>query len=351
VLEAEKKEGEWYAVRVDLDTGGTVIGYVHESLVRVVAGAPAQAKPAPSAAKEPPPEAAKAQPAEPGETAKPPAAAAQVTEPSTKPPPASQTPKQKAADLASISLWFGGRYAMVGDLNEGAAGMADFFSSQLGADTTNDVDSVHIGSTFGVEYRHPLSKALDVAVAAGYFSAKNSSTLNFEDLPTTTRYMTTPSVRAIPVSLSLVFFPESLIYVKAGVELAFAHCEYLYRFEEGGKSREWQGEADGIDLGFAMGAGAQLRITGPVSVFAEADYRKLQVGSLDGREVYRESGKADVTTEGTLYYGRSTVPSGSTVTGVFILQDFPGGAGVVEARKAELSLSGLSLHAGLKIAF
>jgi hypothetical protein len=347
VLEAEKKEGEWYEVRVDLDTGGTAVGYVHESLVRVVAGGPAKAAPAAKTVKEPPPGEVKAPPAEAKEPTKP---APQQSEPSAK-PPESGAPEKKPEVRRSVSLWFGGRYAMVGDLNDGAAGMADYFASRLGADKSNDVSSVHVGSAFGAEYRHPLTGGVDVAVGAGYFSAEQSSTINFKDQPTTTRYMTTPGVSAIPVSLSLVFHLTPRLYVKAGAELAFAHCEYLYRFEEGGAVQEWQGSADAVGIGLALAAGYELHLSGTVSVFAEAGYRKLQLNSLDGEEIYRESGKTDVTTKGTLYFSRSALPDGSTFAAVFIHPDFPGGTGVVEARKAELSLSGTSLHVGLRVQF
>ncbi len=351
VLEAEKKEGEWYEVRVDLDAGGTALGYVHESLVRVVSGAPAGAQPAPQAIKEPPPEKVEEKPVKPAEEMTEPPAPAPGTQqpaPSTK-PPESQAPKEPARH--AVSIWYGGRYAMVGDLNDGAAGMVDYFAARLDADPSNDVDSVHVGGAFGAEYRRSLTSGLDIAIGAGYFSAENSSTINFQDQPTTTRYMTTPSVSAIPVSLSLVFRPLKRIYIKAGLELAFAHCEYLYRFEEGGEVQEWQGSADDVGVGLALAAGYELRLSGTVSVFAEAGYRKLQMDTLEGEEIHLESGKPDVTTTGLLYFSRSALPDGSTYAGVFIHPDFPGGAGVVEARRAELSLSGTSLQVGLRINF
>jgi hypothetical protein len=352
VLEAQKKEGEWYEVRVDLDAGGTVIGYVHESLVRVVAGAPAEARPSPKVVKEPPPGEVKPRPAEPEEKPKTPPAepAPRRPEPSTR-VPESRTAWEPAAGRASVSLWYGGRYAVVGDLNDGAEGMADYFASQLGVKKSNDAGSVHFGRSFGAEYRRPLVGGFAAAVAAGYFSAERSSTVGYEGRPATTRFLTTPSVRAIPVSLSLLFYPVPGIYVKAGAELAFAHCEYLYRFEEGAASREWGGKANAIGLGYELAGGLDRVVAGPVSVFAEAGYRKLRVGNLDGDEIYRESGKTDVATKGNLYFSRSVVPGGSTVAEVFIRPAVPGGTGVAEARKAELSLSGLSLRVGLKIEF
>ena len=42
VLEADKKEGEWFFVRYTLEDGGVIGGYIHESLVEVVEQAAAQ---------------------------------------------------------------------------------------------------------------------------------------------------------------------------------------------------------------------------------------------------------------------------------------------------------------------
>jgi hypothetical protein len=153
VLEAEKKEGEWYEVRVDLDAGGTALGYVHESLVRVVSGAPAGAQPAPQPDKEPPPEKVEEKPVKPADEMTEPPAPAPATQqpPSSTKPPESQATKEPARH--AVSIWYGGRYAMVGDLNDGAAGMADYFAARLDADPSNDVDSVHVGGAFGAEYR------------------------------------------------------------------------------------------------------------------------------------------------------------------------------------------------------
>src|SRR5512135_407097 len=50
VLEADKKDGEWYLVRYTLEDGGVIAGYIHESLVTVVGQAPAAAAAAAAAA-------------------------------------------------------------------------------------------------------------------------------------------------------------------------------------------------------------------------------------------------------------------------------------------------------------
>jgi len=51
VLEADRKEGEWYFVRYPLEDGGVIGGWLHESLVEPVAGGtPVPAAAAPAAA-------------------------------------------------------------------------------------------------------------------------------------------------------------------------------------------------------------------------------------------------------------------------------------------------------------
>lgn len=356
VLEAQKKDGEWYEVKVDQDTGGTIVGYVHESLVRVVAGAPVETRRETKVATEPPPEKVEAQPVKTAGAEETPETVSRPKEKPARPEPAPRTPDTPrpaagTAGRASVTLWYGGQYAVVGDLNDGAEGMAAFFASRLGTETSDNTGAVHLGGSFGAEYRHPLAAGLYGSVSAGLYSARNESTLGFEGRPETTLFLTTPMVRAIPFNLSLVFYPAPGMYLKAGAEIAFARCEYLYRFEEGGAIQEWRGKANDVGLGYALAGGLEWTLSGPVSVLAEAGYRKLRVGSLEGEELYSATDATDVLTEGTLYFSRGALPGGASVAQVFVRSTIPGGTGVVEARKAEVSFSGLSLRLGLKFEF
>lgn len=64
VLEADKKEGEWYLVRYTLEDGGVIAGYIHESLV-VVESQPGAAGEPPAAPVKPAAVPQKTPPAEP----------------------------------------------------------------------------------------------------------------------------------------------------------------------------------------------------------------------------------------------------------------------------------------------
>jgi hypothetical protein len=353
ILEAEKKEGEWFAVRVEEEGGGTVIGYVHESLVRVVEGAPAPA------VKPPEPPAKPAKEAPPAEVKTPPREIKEPPKPAPQPPvrqeqppaQAPEKPRERELARASISVWYGGRYAVVGDLNDGAKGQAAFFCAAFGVKDPNAVGSVHVGRVLGVEYRKPLVRGLDAAIGVEYFSARRSSIVNLLGGTEVVNFRTTPRVSVVPVSLSLVFYPVSNIYVKTGLDLSIARCRYLYRLEQGDLFQEWDGKADAVGLGYLLGGGLEWRLGGPVSILAEATYRNSRIGNLDGEETYRESGKRDVVTTGTLYFYRAAESDSLTVPQVFVHAAIPTGADIIEARKAELSLSGLSLRVGLKIAF
>jgi hypothetical protein len=356
ILEAEKKEGEWFAVRVEQEGGGTVIGYVHESLVRVVEGAPAPAvkPPEPQPQQQQPP-AKPVKEAPPAEAKTPPREAKEPPKPAPQPPVRQERPPEEPREReparASISVWYGGRYAVVGDLNDGAKGQAAFFCAAFGVKDPNAVGSVHVGRVLGVEYRKPLVRGLDAALGVEYFSAWRSSIVNLLGGTEVVNFRTTPRVSVVPVSLSLVFYPVSNIYIKTGLDLSIARCRYLYRLEQGDLFQEWDGKADAIGLGYLLGGGLEWRLGGPVSVLAEATYRNARIGNLDGEETYRESGTPDAVTKGTLYFYRAAISDSLTVPQVFVHAAIPTGADIIEARKAELSLSGLSLRIGLKIAF
>jgi hypothetical protein len=359
ILEAESKEGEWYKVRVDLDTGGTVIGYVHESLVRVVPGAPEQVgnqppqenpRPQPSAQPAKEPATVKTPPREePSET---PATPMRVPAPPVR--REERTPRQPGeteGPRRSVSAWYGGRYAVVGDLNDGAMGDAALAAAGFGIMTAPSVGSVHFGGFFGLEYRQPLVPGLEAAFGVEYFSAQRSTTVSLLTKPEVVNFLTTPRVSVVPLTLSLVFYPTSNLYIKTGLELCIARCQYLYRLEQGAQFQEWDGTADSLGIGYVLGGGLEWPLVGAVSALVEADYRSARIGSFNGQETYLQSGAADVVTKGPLVFFQESTSSGATASQVFVRTAIPSGAGVTQARNAELSLSGLSLRVGLKFAF
>jgi hypothetical protein len=334
-LEAEKKEGEWYAVRVEQESGGLVSGYVHESLVTPVEPPKPEEKAAP--VKEKP------VPEKPEDRKKPQAMLPALVTP---PPQPEERPEH-----FSLSLWWGARYAKVGDLNAGADGLASYYAATLGAAAEGDVTSLHLGYVAGGELQLPLGSGFYFALGAEYFSSDASSTVTFGPPESQKAYLTTPGVQAIPVSLSILFYPVRFLNLRAGLDYSLARCTYLYRFEESDFWQKWKGRANSGGLGYHFGVGADWRIFSHLSLVAEALYRHSRVKGFEGEGVYQESAGDETSIKGKLYFFRAATSGDESVPVLFLREKVPTEPGVSDVREAELDLTGLSLRAGLKITF
>jgi opacity protein-like surface antigen len=346
ILEAERKEGAWYAVLVEKDEEGPVVGYVHESLVVVVEEAPAGPPQI-----EPPKdrEAAQEQPAK-----KP----AEETSPRYNPPPVQPVSTRTVKEeQPAVTFWFGGRYASVGDLNEGAEGLARYYEAHLGTAGEGDAKALHLSYLFGVEARLPLAFGFHFSLAAEYGSGESTSSIVYDDGTQELRLVTKPRVRAIPISLSLVYYPSPSLYFKAGLEYTFARCGYSYRLSEiepGSRAESWQewtGEANSSRFGYLAGLGYDWDLSSALSLSTELLYRHIRLDDFGGEDVYKESSSYESVEKGKLYYFRVDSGAAEVVPLVFVREKRPSEAGVMDARKAELSLSGFSLKLGIKIRF
>jgi len=134
VLEAERKEGEWFLVKMEPDETGTISGYVHESLVLALEDIPIT-EPVPAPVVEIPP-------VEEVEKEEPPPAKAVPRPKATQPAPVEPPPSvyeatreimaaAAAESPVSLFLWGGGGITAVGDLNDGIQGLADFYADQI----------------------------------------------------------------------------------------------------------------------------------------------------------------------------------------------------------------------------
>ena len=347
-LEAERKEGEWYAVLVEKDEEGPVLGYVHESLVVVV-----EAPPEEPLQKEQPEDrkAAREQPVpKPAEERK--------EEPRLIPPPvrpaSAQTPEE---DRLAVTFWVGGRYAAIGDLNDGAKGLAQYYEARLAAAGEGDVKALHFGYLLGAEARLPLAFGFYLSFGAEYGSGKSASSVIYKEGTQEVSLTTKPRVRAIPLSLALVYYPLPALYLKAGVEYTVARCGYSYRLTELDPDsmteswQEWTGEANSSGFGYLVGLGYDWSLSSALCLAAEVAYRHSRLGDFGGEDVYKESSAYESVEKGKLYYIRVDTGTAEVVPLVFIREKRPTEAGVIDVRKVELDFSGFSLKLGIKVRF
>jgi hypothetical protein len=310
-----------------------MLGYVHESLVMVIE----EARPEPAVVK--PVEENRVEP--------------RLLPSQTPPAPHGREKRERL----SVAFWLGGRHAAVGDLNDGAKGLARYYESRLGAFGDGEVEAIHFGYLLGAEVRIPLSSQLALSLGAEYSSGEATSSVAFKEGSSEALYSTKPWLRTTPISLALLYYPLRFLYVKAGLDYTFARCAYFYRFstpdpyEQSEFWQSWTGEASSSGFGYQLGLGLEWPVGSRISLLAEAAFRQGRLGDLEGEDFYQESTKYQSRERGTLYRIQATAGGPEIFPLVFIRDREPTEAGVLDVRKAELDLSGYSLRLGLKVSF
>jgi opacity protein-like surface antigen len=328
-LEAERKEGEWFAVLVEKQEGGFILGYVHESLVMVMEEAPPEQ----------------------------PQQREQVEEQGQAVVKPVEKKREEKRERLNLAFWLGSRHAAVGDLNDGAEGLARYYESRLAAAGDGEVEALHSGYLLGAELRIPLASGFYLALGAEYSSGEASSSVAYKEGSSEALYSTKPWLRTIPISLALLYYPLRFLYLKAGLDYSFARCAYFYRFstpdpfEQTESWQEWTGKASSSGFGYQLGLGLEWPLGSRISLIAEAAFRHGRLNDLEGEDFYQESTNYQSHEQGTLYRIRATAGGPETFPLVFIRDREPTEAGVVDVRKAELDLSGYSLRLGLKVRF
>jgi hypothetical protein len=353
ILEAELKEGEWFLVKMEPDETGTVSGYVHESLVLAIEETPAEA-PVPAPIVSPPVE-------KPRETTPPatiPTPKTEGTEPVRNEPAIYEATREILADADAESpvyvfLWGGGGMTAVGDLNAGAEGLANFYAAQINRTADSAVAPLRTGLQFGGEFGFSIVPGFRIAVGAEYLRAAKESALAFSGDATIPASLTVkPAFSALPVHVSVVYYPLDFVYIKAGVGYFFAQAKYSYIFAHGDTLRDWQGEANAGGAGLLGGIGVDLSLGRHFYLTAEMSGRYAKISGFSGSNTYRDEASTEPYVEtGTLYTYDARNSSLASYSLVFIRNKKPFESGVENAKEASLDLSGISLRIGFKYKF
>jgi hypothetical protein len=328
VLEADKKEGEWFFVRYTLEDGGVIGGYIHESLVSVVEQAAA-------------PDAAKRTPER--ETSPRQRAAATGT---TKP-----TGRSAAASFLEFSLSGGAGWIAPRDLNDGAQGFADINGASLGLPASGPVHALHLAKLVGLELSYRVSPWLSLGLGVDYFWGANRGRVVFTDGIFSETLDTRPSVRAVPVKFDVRFYPGNGFYIRGSLGVYFVKAGYLYRLERGDSWQEWKGTATAHRFGAEAAFGGDWKVGANTFFFVEAGFRMASLGGLAGRDVYRNSNLDILTEQGTLYFFRKEGADSRAYPQLFVGDTHLAEIGVVDHRRAVINLSGMAARAGLRYRF
>jgi hypothetical protein len=333
VLEADKKEGEWYLVRYTLEDGGVIAGYIHESLVVVESQ--------PGAAGEPPAAPVK------------PAAVPQKTPPAE--PKAAAFPVYESAVPVEIFLSGGASTVIADDLNHAAKGFTASNAAFLGLPASGSVGTLRLTYLLGAEIACRISPRISVALGFEFLKGWRSSRVVY---PTGSPslffpYATTrPSVQAVPVKLSVRFYPRPDFYIRGSAAYYTAKAGYSYRLVTSGT--EWQelhGTATAHTLGMEVAAGGEWALSSHTLFFAEAGFRLAQLDKFGGTGSFRDSAGTSSAVAGSLWYYQQRGADARGYNFLEVLAAAPSGAGILGARRATLNLTGTTLKAGVKFRF
>lgn len=333
VLESERKEGEWYLVRYTLEDGGVIAGYIHESLVTVL-------EPVPGAAGQPVRE------------AKP---EARRPEPEPRPAPPFANYGLRDASLLPIDIFISAGVGPVvaDDLNKGSRGLADSNGASLGLSPSGLIGSLHMTGIVGVEAAFRASRWLSLGLGADFERGWRSSRVVYEAgglLTPAVATTTKPSVRVLPVRLSLRFYPRPDFYFRASAVQYTVKAGYDDRFVSSATTwQEWHGRATGHTLGMEVAAGGEWRVAAHSFVFAEAGFRLTPAVHFSGTGTVRDSSGAEESEAGILWFYQQRGADGNGHDLLFVHTAEPSGADILGVGKASVALSGVTLRLGVKI--
>ena len=330
ILDADKKEGEWFFVRYTLEDGGVIGGYIHESLVEVVEeGGPVRETKA--AEKEAPPRERVSRPIRIG--------------------------KIKLPELSTgsfpLEFSFSAGVGSVAprDLNDGTRGYADWNGAALGIPAPGSADVLHLAFLVGFELSYRASPRLVFGLGADLLRGANRGELEYTDPLITETLVTKPSARAVPFKLTVRYHPGAGFYVRGGLGIYAVKAGYLYRLERNDTWQQWKGTAAGSGLGAEAAFGGDWEIAPKTSFFVEAGFRIARFRGLTGKNVYTNSSGEVQTEPGTLYFFHKVAADANTYPLLFVRGSVPAEEGVSNARRADVNLSGTAVRAGIRYRF
>ncbi len=347
VLKVRQRDGDWYLVLYPRDDGTEAPGYIHASLVVPAEPAGSEAERAPGPVKTVPPKTDVPREAKP-ETPPP----ARPALPGAERPSGRTVAEPSSSGGSGYAITFagGGNYALGGDLNKGLQGLSDYYADVLQSVPATNVSPLHLSYVFGAEALLPVVPDLFVAIGIDYFHGRNSSLVDFGGEGTDT-LQATPTLSALPVKASLVYYPVAGVYLKGGLGYYFVRCGYDYRLDSGSSWREWEGRASSQGLGAEAAVGGEWEVYPRAFLFVEGLLRYARVGGFQGTTTVLGTGQATYTEQGSLWIYTAKGNGSAEYPLLFIRERAPSEAGVMSTADAKVDFSGAALRLGIRIRF
>jgi hypothetical protein len=332
ILEADKKEGEWYYVRYTLEDGGVVGGWIHESLVTVVEKGAVSETPAEKPVARPP--------------------ARERPRPRLPRIGGIQPPEFRTGSIPlEFSVSAGVATLAPRDLNDATRGDVDWFAAAAGLIATQEAGVLHVAGLIGFELSYRFSPRLSFGVGADYLRGSNADLIELVSTASAGTVTTKPSVRAVPFKATVRFYPGAGLYLRGALGIYSAKAGYLFRNEDAQGWVQDKGSASATGLGAEAAFGGEWDIAPRTVVFAEAGMRMASFSGLTGQNAHRDSTGQSSIEGGTLFFFKRTAGAETAYPAILVTAAAPAGEGIVDARRARINISGTSLRVGVRYRF
>lgn len=309
ILRSYEKEGEWFRVIFQQESGIVVIGYIHSSQVKVM----------------------------------------------------KEKVDQKIDFWGAESDFFKGIGLTVkvsvgfnriaaGEINDGIKGVVDYYKyliSYWGHSFDREVKPFHSGFDFGADAIYSLTSHIGIGLGLSYVQWGSNSWLLLADPGYPRRLDSTLRVKALPVRLGAFFtlpvFRKINVTFNAGTDYYFVHYTYNMTY----KPYAVVQKASGQGMGFHGGIGLELEWNPRSTLFIEYQGRYAKFNTFEGTEEKVFFG-GRLKEEGPLccmeYIEGSEVGRRLAVLNEEMLLD-------PNVKKADFDLSGFVIRVGAKIKF
>ena len=234
-----------------------------------------------------------------------------------------------------------------GDLNQGVAGMVDFYEDLFGLDATastvGEFRPLHLGANFNAELFFQLSPKIAVGLGTGYFEASRESRLTMTNWVGEVNVWWKPRVAIFPLTLNFRYLIPAgkgfRLVLTAGAGMYFANCRFDWAFQTDVTQMDLSGSGPGIH----GGVGLEIDLSPAFALTFDLLGRYAQTGALTGEF----SRGVQTAVDGTLwnvevfYFQLGTYPS--LFYSKADISDSPG------ARQTRLDLSGFGAAVGILI--
>jgi hypothetical protein len=283
---------------------------------------------------------------------------AKIIEPEKKEeqPPFQEIPEalpERLSQKSRFELWLmgGGNYVAGGDLNTGAQGFIDYYRDENSIAETFDAKSIHLTYIYGGEFSISIGSNFYIGLGMDYYSGERESLVELRELPLL-EIRTRPKIQALPVRLTLSYYPIPSFYIKTGIEYYFAKCEYYYRWMEDTEWKEWYGTAKTQGSGVLGALGFDMEVSPWLSLVAEATGRIAKISGFNGSDRSIDQDGDEHIEQGTLYYSEAKGLGDESFPLLFIKSREPiEDALISNPRRAIVDFSGVSLKVGFRFRF